>query len=503
MATSADKQSRPVLFEARSSETFITFVVSFSVFTLVPVTPATLRERVGLPAKDAGQFEEQRWTSILLALYGVGELVCARESQIAFCKDAKLIEKIALAGYIADRIESRKWPFMVGLILLGGGCALLCVGTNLAFLICGRLLQGASAAVVWAVGRALLVDSVARERLGQHLGYLGTGMAMGTMVGPLLGGVIYKRCGYYAVFGLAFAMVGLDIVLRIVVIEKKGIRDEVDSSNSDSAACSQLKSKSGDEFGTLDPVCGEKPTAAKGEKEEGVRCPGQEVQRRQRGPLMVLLRSERMWATIWGYFVLSMILSCFDSVLPLFVEDTFGWSQLDQGLIFLPLSIPNFLGPVFGHVNDRFGKARRYLAAGSFLGATVACVLLRLISQNTIKWKVVLCVLLALLGLSLAALVPCMLSEIGFIVLEEEERKPGVFGKVQPVALVYGILSFVFAAGSIVGPFLAGFIRESAGWNTMTWVLGLIAGVSAIPMLLLGGLFVPSQKLTKSDHRGD
>lgn len=391
---------------------------------------------------------------------------------------------------------------MLGLALLGGGCALLCVGTNIALLICGRLLQGASAAIVWAVGCALLVDSVEKERLGQHLGYLGTGMAMGTLIGPLLGGVIYNRCGYYAVFGFAFAMVGLDIVLRVAVIERKGIKKDSDSSQSSSAVLSQSLVASSDDRDIVEPLDRVEATAVKGEV-EGAQFPTPELQRRQRGPLMVLLRSERVWASLWGYFVMSMINSCFDSVLPLFVEDTFGWSQLGQGLIFLPLSIPNFLGPVFGHINDKFSKARRYLAGGSFLGATVACVLLRLVSEDTIKWKVVLCVLLALLGLSFAALVPCLLSEIGFIVHEEEERNSGVFGRVQPVALVYGIMSFVFAAGSIVGPFLAGFIRESAGWNTMTWVLGLITGVSVIPMLTVGGLSVPSLKLAKSHHRGD
>lgn len=68
------------------------------------------------------------------------------------------------------------------------------------------------------------------------------------------------------------------------------------------------------------------------------------------------------------------------------------------------------------------------------------------------------------------------------------------------MALAYGILNSAFAAGSMVGPFLAGFIRESAGWSTMSWVIGLLMGVSAIPILLfLGGpIWKPMERHAES-----
>ena len=43
-------------------------------------------------------------------------------------------------------------------------------------------------------------------------------MSVGLILGPLLGGA---QAGYCAAFGLAFAFIGLDLVLRVILVEKK------------------------------------------------------------------------------------------------------------------------------------------------------------------------------------------------------------------------------------------------------------------------------------------
>lgn len=47
---------------------------------------------------------------------------------------------------------------------------LLCVGSNIAVLVVARLLQGVSAAMVWTVGLALIVDTVAKDEVAQTMG---------------------------------------------------------------------------------------------------------------------------------------------------------------------------------------------------------------------------------------------------------------------------------------------------------------------------------------------
>jgi MFS family permease len=63
--------------------------------------------------------------------------------------------------------------------------------------IAGRELQGASAAAVWVVGLALVVDTVDTLKVGEYMGYVSWAMSFGALMGPILGGVVYDTAGYY------------------------------------------------------------------------------------------------------------------------------------------------------------------------------------------------------------------------------------------------------------------------------------------------------------------
>ncbi|KAJ5559112.1 hypothetical protein N7461_003084 [Penicillium sp. DV-2018c] len=415
------------------------FVVSFAAGTdifmyglIVPVTPTALKERVGLPDSKL-----QSWTSILLALYS-----------------AALLASAPVVGYIADRAESRRWPLLFGLVALAAATALLCVGTNIALWITGRVFQGIAAAIVWTAGLALMVDTVGKDDLGQAIGYVSMAISLGTLGGPLLGGVVYQSGGYYAVFGLAFALIGIDILLRLLLIERRH-------------AVKWLASEV-------------KPLPEIGE----VHGPDEESARSSRH----LIELPRLVVAVWGYFIISLILTSFDSVLPLFVHETFGWAQSGQGLIFIPLMVPHALDPVTGFVIDKFPKTIRYFTAAAFLASVPVMVLLRLVTENSMQQKILLCALLALVGLCFAIAMPPLVAEVFFAVQEKEDERPGIFGRGGAMALAFGLSNMGFAAGALIGPFFAGFIRQNAGWGTMGWALGLIAGSSAVPTLLfLGG----------------
>src|SRR6266480_3133653 len=70
---------------------------------------------------------------------------------------------IALCDWFADRTSSRQLPLILGLLVLGSATVMLNLGSSIAVLIVGRLLQGLSAAVVWVVGLALMADNVGRD----------------------------------------------------------------------------------------------------------------------------------------------------------------------------------------------------------------------------------------------------------------------------------------------------------------------------------------------------
>ena len=186
-----------------------------------------------------------------------------------------------------------------------------------------------------------------------------------------------------------------------------------------------------------------------------------------------------------GRYRQTALLCAFDSVLPLFVYRTFGWGPTGAGLIFLAYVSPFFVAPLVGMVADRYGL--RWLVAAGFLLASPILVLLRLVTHDSMQQKVLLCTLLVFLGVGMTLINGPLMAEITYILKAEEKTNPGIFGKGGAYAQGYGLYYTWFAAGALIGPIWAGFIEQSAGWATMTWTLGLLSGITAIPALVFTG----------------
>ncbi|KAG4220275.1 hypothetical protein PC116_g31246 [Phytophthora cactorum] len=107
---------------------------------------------------------------------------------------------------------------------------------------------------------------------------------------------------------------------------------------------------------------------------------------------------------------------------------------------------------------------------------------------DNIQHKVLLCVLLALLGITLAfANVPLM-AEITYVIEAKVAEQPGVFGEKGVYGLGYGLFNMAFSLGGVVGPLWAGYVVESAGWGTLTWSFAIWAASGAVVSYLwLGG----------------
>ena len=147
--------SKPIGLAWRSSTLYIVSTVGIGLFTdlflyglVVPILPFILQDRVGQPP---GQTQSS--VSGLLAAYAGASVLFSPP-----------------AGIIADRTSTRQVPFLLGLAALLGATVLLWVGQNLPVLVVARILQGTSAAVVWTIGLALVLDTVGPENLGKTIG---------------------------------------------------------------------------------------------------------------------------------------------------------------------------------------------------------------------------------------------------------------------------------------------------------------------------------------------
>lgn len=127
-------------------------------------------------------------------------------------------------GIIADKLQARQLPFLVGLFALLASTFLLYLGQTIGVLILARILQGISAAVVWTIGLAMVMDTVGSDKLGVTIGSIFSFISVGELAAPVLGGVVYKKAGAGAVFGMGFGLLAVDFAMRLAIIEKKTAR---------------------------------------------------------------------------------------------------------------------------------------------------------------------------------------------------------------------------------------------------------------------------------------
>lgn len=433
---------------------------------VVPVIPFAIKVRANVAEENV-----QHWVSILLAVYGAALLVAA-----------------PICGLIADRTTSRRAPLLVGLLILGGSTVMLCLGKSIGVLLAGRLLQGASAAVVWTVALALLSDTVGKEQSGHALGYVAMSYSLGVLVAPLLGGVVYERAGYYAVFGMTFGVIALDIVLRLLLVEKKVAVKWLQNDELPNSQQVEVQSTS--------------PSAAETEKATTTAAAPEHANtnaKRKLPAMVILLKSRRILAAFWGNFVAAASMGAFDSTLPIFVNRTFGWDSLGAGLIFIALILPSFAGPLIGHWTDKYGP--RWLAAGGLVMSLPFWVLLRLVEHDSVRQVVLLCALLVFLGAAVALVLTSLMTEFSKVCDAKEKQDPGLFGHRSAYAQSYGIFNVAWAGGTLVGPLWAAAVQKEGGWKTMTWTLGLLNAVSAIPVVLYSGGFIVRRNMERRTGR--
>lgn len=323
---------------------------------------------------------------------------------------------------------------------------------------------------------------------------------------------MFDHGGYNAVYGMCYGLIGLDIVLRLLLVEKKVAAKwdpeaaQVVRAIGRVSQTAQLRP--GDEEKgpntTIDKH--ESPLAETSSSEEriiadtGASSKSKKPLRERLPPILSLLYSRRLVSALLGSLMTSVVLGAFEGTLPLHASRIFSFSATGAALLFLPIVIPTFLAPVFGWIGDRFGG--RYPASLGFLVGAIPLVCLRFIDENTIGDKVVLCVLLAIIGLSSAAVTPILMAEISGVVEAKEKRmlaegKSG-YGTGGAYAQAYALFNMAFAGGTTIGPLIGGAVVDGSGWGTMAYMLAILYGFSAIPTFLWMGGWVFGKKTAAS-----
>lgn len=453
-------ENPPLGLKWRSSTLFIVSVVGVGIFTdlfvyaiLVPVLPFVLRDRIGIPDSQL-----QLTTSVLLGAMAASSFLFS-----------------PVAGIIADKVGDRQKPFLVGLIALAGSTVLLAFGNSVAAITVARVLQGMSSAVVWVVGLAICLETVGPSRLGTTIGTIFSLVAFGTQTAPVLGGVLYAKVGYTSVFALCLALIGVDIVLRLLMIEKKRAaryRKHIDIGFSEDSL---------DDENT--PLLSESTAI---EDLDAYKIAEPSTWLTQKMPILRMFRDTSFITAIYIGTVQSIILGCYDATIPLVALEYYNFGSLQSGLLFLALGVPGMIsGPLAGRAADKFGP--RIVAIVGFMYLIPAHILLRIPQPGGSRQIAIFALILAFASIGNSIIDSPSLVESSLVVEKYHKANPQLFGEIGPYAQLYGINSMLFSLGFTVGPIMAGALKDAIGYGNMNAVMAVIcASASLLSWMYLG-----------------
>ncbi len=108
---------------------------------------------------------------------------------------------VVSVGRMGDLLGRRRL-LLLGLIVFTLASLASSLAPTLGWLIAARAVQGAGAAAMAALSAALVGDVMPSERLGRVMGILGSMSAVGTALGPSVGGALIGALGWQALFAM-------------------------------------------------------------------------------------------------------------------------------------------------------------------------------------------------------------------------------------------------------------------------------------------------------------
>lgn len=124
---------------------------------------------------------------------------------------------VVIAGRLGDN-HGLKPTLLAGFSLFFLGSLLCSLAPNLWSLIGARALQGIGAAFLMTLSMALMRQTASEGSIGRAMGLLGTVSALGTALGPSLGGVLISSMGWRGIFWIQLPLAALAFILAFAML---------------------------------------------------------------------------------------------------------------------------------------------------------------------------------------------------------------------------------------------------------------------------------------------
>jgi EmrB/QacA subfamily drug resistance transporter len=369
---------------------------------------------------------------------------------------------LVTGGALGDRFGRRR-VLQIGLTLFTGASAACALSPSVGWLVAARAIQGAGAALVLPVALAMVSAAYPPERRGQALGIFIGIIGVGTLVGPLAGGVIVQGLAWQWIFWLNVPIGLVTVALvRLRTGETRGPDGRLDLVGlllvTPGAFGLVWALVRGNTSGWTSPeILGSLAAAAL------LLAAFVLWELRARAPMLPMRFFRLRGFSVANGVNLCLYASQFGTMFLVaqYLQVALGNDPLQAGLRLMPWSgLMAVVGPLGGALSDRIGE--RPLAVGGLVLQTVAMGWLALVASSTLPYAEMLPPLVVGgLGLSLA--IPATQKAVVTAVpLADIGKAAGAGSMLRWLGVTLGIavLTAVFSGhGSLASPaaFTAGF----------------------------------------------
>src|SRR4051812_39720989 len=134
---------------------------------------------------------------------------------------------VVSVGRLGD-IAGHRRLLLAGIFLFTGASVLCGIAPRLWLLIAARAVQGLGAAIMMALTMAFVGEKIPKEKTGSAMGLLGTMSAIGTALGPSLGGVLIAGLSWRALFlvNVPLGILAFVLAYRCLPVDRRGPKTE-------------------------------------------------------------------------------------------------------------------------------------------------------------------------------------------------------------------------------------------------------------------------------------
>ncbi|MBN2167749.1 MAG: MFS transporter [Actinobacteria bacterium] len=303
-------------------------------------------------------------------------------------------------GVLADRY-GRKPFILFGMFAMSGSFVFYALADSYPLLVTARLLDGATAAATWSAALALVGDRFSEKESGRKYGYLFSAIAMASIAGPLLGGILYDAAGIRAPFFMIAALCAVGGSISIFLHEEWSV-----------GAGESVKWKK----------------------------------------LLGLVMGNRMvMIACFLEMMLAMGLGVIEPLLPVRLDEKLLMSASAIGLVFGVATLAEGItSPFFGWISDRIGRKKPIITGI----VAMACIFPLM---AVVESRILIYVVMAAAGAAFAMLGTSSLP------LATDALVGSDMGGERPHGTAFGVLNVAYSLGMILGPVFGGAISDWVG----------------------------------------